>query len=198
MTNLRRFIGTTGIVAVLAAGSAAAVAVPAGAVPATAEPAATAATLTVFTLDGIYTDGGSARPRISDNDDLLTVDMSSQGRPTAKGAVVNSDTISVTFPDDATYEAKLTAPGTIRWANGSTWTKLATTIVPDVRDALAKSARDAVLAAGLTPDVKPYPTCETRPGRVDHQQPANGTQVEVGATVRLFVAVKPQPPTVCG
>jgi hypothetical protein len=104
-------------------------------------------TTPVFNISGTYTDGGSARPVISDEGDILTVDMSSQHRPTASGVVINSDTILVTFPDirfnsinigrppaiqiisvpdshEATFTAKLQAPGTIRWSNRSTWRKI--------------------------------------------------------------------------
>src|SRR4051795_7337237 len=101
--------------------------------------AATAATAVVFDLNGTYSDGGSARPVISDVNDILTVDMSSQHRPTATGVVITSDTILVTFPDDGTYAAKLQAPGTIRWSNGSVWQK--TRLVPDVRDETVAEAR---------------------------------------------------------
>lgn len=34
-------------------------------------------------------------------------------------------TIQVTFPDDATFTARLVAPATIRRSNGTAWTKVA-------------------------------------------------------------------------
>ena len=84
----------------------------------------TAATPLLFDINGTYTDGGSARPVISNANDILRVDMSSQNRPAATGVVINGDTILVIFRDDTTYPAKLQAPGTIRWSNGSTWLKI--------------------------------------------------------------------------
>src|SRR3982751_643742 len=113
--TLRRALGVFGAGAILAGLGMAGTVVQAG-----AQPVASAAVTTVFDLNGTYTDGGSARPVISNVNDILTVDMSSQHRPTATGVVITSDTILVTFPDDGTYAAKLQAPGTIRWSNGST------------------------------------------------------------------------------
>src|SRR3954453_13577935 len=43
-------------------------------------PVMAAATPLPFDVNGTYTDGGSARPVLSDANDILTVDMSSQGR----------------------------------------------------------------------------------------------------------------------
>ena len=37
--------------------------------------------------------------------------------------IVDASTITMTFPDDKSYTGKLTAPRTIRWSNGSAWTK---------------------------------------------------------------------------
>jgi hypothetical protein len=50
--------------------------------------------------------------------------MSNLNRPDAVGFVINSTTISVTFPDDATYTATINPSGTgsLDWSNGSTWT----------------------------------------------------------------------------
>ncbi len=79
---------------------------------------------TVIDLNGRWTDGGTAKPIISVNSTDLTIDMSAQHRPTAHGSIIDNQTISVTFPDDATYSATLRAPGTIRWSNGSAWTKV--------------------------------------------------------------------------
>lgn len=109
--------------------------------------ATTAATPLLSDINGTYSDGGSARPVISNVNDILTVDMSSQRRPTATGIVINSDTILVTFPDDTTYTAKLQAPSTIRWSNGSTWQK--TTLVPDVRGNSVSGARSILNSSGF-------------------------------------------------
>lgn len=80
---------------------------------------------TVFDLNGRWTDGGTAAPVISVSGIDLSIDMSAHGRPPARGSIVDSQTIRVTFPDDATYTATLRAPGTLRWSNGTAWTKVA-------------------------------------------------------------------------
>ena len=51
--------------------------------------------------------------------------MSAHGRPPANGSIIDSQTIRVTFPDDATFTATLVAPRTIRWSNATAWTKVA-------------------------------------------------------------------------
>ena len=81
--------------------------------------------VTVIDLRGIWTDGGSAFPVISESGTDLSIDMSSQHRPTAHGSVIDSQTITVTFADDATFTGTLHAPGTIVWSNSSSWTKTA-------------------------------------------------------------------------
>jgi hypothetical protein len=129
----RRARWTLGAVAVLIATALLSSAAPASSRGAPRSSAAALdAAVTVFDLNGTYTDGGSARPRITDVNDVLTIDMSSQHRPTATGVVINSDTIIVTFPDDRAYRAKLVAPGTIRWSNGAEWRKLVLVAVPAV------------------------------------------------------------------
>jgi beta-lactam-binding protein with PASTA domain len=80
-------------------------------------------------------------------DDTLRVNIT--GRPQATGVVLDSTTIIVSFPDDTTYTAKLTAPGTIRWSNGSTWTKL-TIRVPNLHGLEQPEASAAIVQAGLT------------------------------------------------
>lgn len=91
--------------------------------PANATPPGTTAIPTVFDLNGAYVVGLPGRPVITNVNDILTVNMSALGRPTATGVVVNSDTIIVTFPDDATYGGKLLAARVIRWSNRSDWYK---------------------------------------------------------------------------
>jgi hypothetical protein len=49
--------------------------------------------------------------------------MSDFDRPNAHGSIVNGSTMTMTFPDDATYTGQLQAPNVIRWSNGSVWTK---------------------------------------------------------------------------
>jgi hypothetical protein len=76
---------------------------------------------TVFNLNGdIWSPGTST----DDSNGFLTVDMSNLNRPDAVGFVINSTTISVTFPDDATYTATIDPSGTgsLDWSNGSAWT----------------------------------------------------------------------------
>uniref|UniRef100_A0AAU2UXG6 PASTA domain-containing protein n=1 Tax=Streptomyces sp. NBC_00003 TaxID=2903608 RepID=A0AAU2UXG6_9ACTN len=154
--------------------------------------AVAAATPLVFDVNGTFTDGGSARPVMSDVNDLLTVDMSSQHRPTATGVVINSDTILVTFPDDATYTAKLQAPNTIRWSNGSTWQKL-TLVVPDVSDdtrAVATSIlNSAGFAVGRVTTVVDR-TCNHN-NTVSQQTPHGGTLALAGTAVNLTIGVLP-------
>jgi Ricin-type beta-trefoil lectin domain len=81
-------------------------------------------TITVLDLTGSWTDGSTRRAVLSTRFPSLTIDMSAYGRPAARGSIVDSSTITVTFPDDATYTGKLQPPSTIRWSNGSAWTKV--------------------------------------------------------------------------
>jgi hypothetical protein len=53
----------------------------------------------------------------------LTIDMSDFDRPAAQGKILDSSTITVTFPGDRAYTGNLISPRTIRWSNGSTWAK---------------------------------------------------------------------------
>ena len=167
------------------------------AAPASATPAFTAAqarfaatTPTLFNLNGTYTDGGSASPVISDVNDILTVDMSSQHRPTASGIVMSGDTIVVTFPDDATYSAKLVAPGTIRWSNGSTWRRFAT--VPDVVGLSQFVATSNLQSSGFVVTTGTIVTCDTKQGFVNSQTPPGGASAMQGSTVNIKIAAKPK------
>jgi hypothetical protein len=78
---------------------------------------------TTFNLSGRW--NSSAGPFISVNETNISVDMSTFGRPTAHGTVLDNSTISVTFPDAGTFTAQLISPGTLRWSNGSSWSKIA-------------------------------------------------------------------------
>lgn len=193
--NIRRICGTFSAVVVLIAAGILAIAAPASARPAPQSviPAMTGTT-TPFDLNGIYTDLGSARPWISDVNDILTIDMSSQNRPTATGFVIDADTIWVTFPDDphSPYTGRLVSPGTINWSNNSVWKKLAIVVVPDVIDLPKAQAIAAVQSAGLNPVVQSEFSCDTVPGRVVQQLPAAGAQTVPGALVQIFIAVKPK------
>jgi hypothetical protein len=80
---------------------------------------------TVFDLNGSWSDGSPWIAVIYEGATSLTVDMSDFDRPTAHGSIIDSSTITVTFPDAQTYTGRLQGPKTIRWSNGSTWTKKA-------------------------------------------------------------------------
>jgi hypothetical protein len=193
--NIRRIYSTASAMVVLIGAGVLAVAAPASARPAPQSVIpAMAGTTTAFDLNGIYTDLGSARPRISDVNDILTIDMSSQHRPTATGVVINYNTITVTFPDVAgnPYTAKLVAPGTINWNNSSVWQKLAAVAVPDVTGLPTAQAVTALQSAGLTAAARNQLTCDTLPGHVDHQFPAAAAQATPGSVVQIFIAVKPK------
>jgi hypothetical protein len=79
---------------------------------------------TVFDLNGSWSDGSPWIAVIHEGPASLTVDMSDFDRPAAHGNISHSNTITVTFPDDQTYTGTLQGPKTIRWSNGSTWTKV--------------------------------------------------------------------------
>jgi hypothetical protein len=194
--NIRRTVGALGAGMLLAGAGMLASVTPASAHPAStsAHAAIAATTPTLFDLNGTYTDGGSASPVISDVNDILTVDMSSQHRPTASGVVISSDTIIVTFPDDATYAAKLVPPGTIRWSNGSTWRKLTFVTVPDVTGLSQAVATSDLQSSGFVVATGTVLTCETKQGNVASQTPLGGTSAVQGSTVNIKIAKKP---TIC-
>jgi hypothetical protein len=78
---------------------------------------------TVFDLNGSWSDGSPWIAVISEGPVKLTVDMSDFDRPPAQGKILDSSTITVAFPDDRAHTGNLISPRTIRWSNGSTWTK---------------------------------------------------------------------------
>ena len=58
----------------------------------------------VIDLNGRWTDGSPRHAVIAVvSSSNLTIDMSAFNRPAASGSVIDSSTIAVTFPDDATY-----------------------------------------------------------------------------------------------
>ena len=79
---------------------------------------------TVIDLNGKWTDGSTRNAVISAAFTSLTIDMSAYHRPAAHGSIVDAATITVTFPDNATYTGTLQPPNTLRWSNGSAWTKV--------------------------------------------------------------------------
>src|SRR6185437_5552360 len=79
---------------------------------------------TVFDLNGKYAAGGAPGPVITVSGNSLTVDMSAYHRPAAHGTILDSSDITVNFPDDKTYTAKLQLPNTIHWSNNTAWAKI--------------------------------------------------------------------------
>ena len=78
---------------------------------------------TLFDLNGTWASGGVPGPVISVTGPSISVDMSAYKRPTASGMIVDNSDITVTFPDDKAYTAKLQLPNVILWSNTSAWTK---------------------------------------------------------------------------
>jgi hypothetical protein len=78
---------------------------------------------TVMDLNGNWTAGDARTAVIREGAKTITVDMSDFDRPNAQGSIVDSSTISVKFPDDQTYTGQLQPPNTIKWSNGSVWTR---------------------------------------------------------------------------
>lgn len=153
-----------------------------------------AATALIFDINGTFSDTGTARPKIKNVDDILTVDMSSQGRPTATGVVINSDTILVTFPDDGTYSAKLRLPGTIRWSNNSNWYK--TKPVPNVKWLTTSDAEDVLSRNGFalgTVSSFVDRTCNYI-DLVGRQSPGAGAAAIPGSRVNVSVGTRPATP----
>jgi hypothetical protein len=79
---------------------------------------------TATDLNGRWIDRNGSIAAVSAGLATVTIDMSDFHRPTAHGSIVNESTITVTFPDDATFDGYLQSPNTIRWSNGSVWKKL--------------------------------------------------------------------------
>ena len=85
---------------------------------------------TQIDLNGNWTDGSTRSAHIYEGPSCppspcvsIMIDMSAFGRPNASGSVVDPSTIAVTFPDDNSYTGQIQSPNTIRWSNGSFWTK---------------------------------------------------------------------------
>lgn len=188
--NIRRIFGAASAMAVLMGTGALAMAAPASARSARPWPHAvvTAQTATVFDLNGTFKDNGSARPRITVVNDVLTVDLSSQNRPPAYGLVFDDHTILVIFPDiNAWFRGTLVAPGTILWSNNTIWQKLPT--VPDVTNRSANDASAILNAAGFTVKTKPGASCGSNQRWVVIQQtPAANTQADPGSQVTITLS----------
>lgn len=100
---------------------------------------------TVLDLNGNWSAGGR-QVAIATQGNALTIDMTAFGRPAAFGTIVDSSTITVTFPDDATFTGKLLAPNSIRWSNGTAWTTGAVSTVLDLNGNWSAGGRRAVIA----------------------------------------------------
>ena len=116
--------------------------------------------VTVIDLNGRWTDGSTRSAAISAAGTALTIDMSAWGRPAANGSIINGSTITVTFPDDASYTGILQPPNTIRWSNGSAWAKVAQPApsVPIVRrptDAAPTICGGPILSRAIMPEKAP-------------------------------------------
>jgi hypothetical protein len=103
---------------------------------------------TLVNLSGDWTDGSNRNAVISVQFASLTVNMSAFNRPTANGSIDGWDTITVTFPDDATYTGRLETPNRIRWSNNSVWTKVINTVMDLNGNWTDGSDRTAVIYAG--------------------------------------------------
>ena len=79
---------------------------------------------TLIDLNGTWAIGSVPGPVISVSGNSLSVDMSASKRPTATGSILDRSDITVNFPDDKTYTAKLQLPNLIEWSNNSAWTKV--------------------------------------------------------------------------
>lgn len=79
----------------------------------------------VVDLNGRWTDGSTRSAVIYAGLGSIVIDMSAFNRRDARGRFVNSITISVNFPDDATFTGTVlpTSPTRITWSNGSVWAK---------------------------------------------------------------------------
>jgi hypothetical protein len=85
---------------------------------------------TVFELAGPWAAGGGPGPKISRSGSTLAVDMSAYGRPPAYGSVIDAQTVTVTFSDDAIFTGRLLPPVTIAWSNGTSWTRVPAPTLP--------------------------------------------------------------------
>ena len=188
--NVRRIFGAASAMAMLVGAGVLAVAAPASARSARPWPHAvvTAQAATVFDLNGTFKDNGSARPRVTVANDVLTVDLSSQNRPPAYGLVFDDHTILVIFPDiSAWFRGTLVAPGTILWSNNTIWQKLP--YVPDVIGQPMNDASAALKAGGFTVQTaQSRPICSGKSWFVIQQTPAGNTQADPGSQVRITVS----------
>jgi hypothetical protein len=73
-------------------------------------------------IKGVWYYEGKGIPVSYDNrHNVITVNMSSFRRPTAKGRMLSANQIEVNFTDDATFTGTLDGAGKISWSNGTEW-----------------------------------------------------------------------------
>jgi hypothetical protein len=82
----------------------------------------------VTNVNGTWTDGSTRSAVIYAGLGSIIIDMSAFNRPAARGRVFGGCFIDVNFPDDATFTGDVLPcftqnPTTIKWSNGSIWTK---------------------------------------------------------------------------
>jgi hypothetical protein len=73
-------------------------------------------------LNGSWTDGSTRTAVVSQQFASIVIDMSAFNRPAARGWFDSGLTITVNFPDDATFTGKVSETR-ITWSNGSVWAK---------------------------------------------------------------------------
>jgi hypothetical protein len=114
-------------VGLVAATPSASAASPPGGTPVTAALA--------FDVNGHWTDNGTAKPVITSVGSAVVIDMSYAHRPSATGAVIDTRSILVTFPDAGTLIGTFGGPTVLQWSNGSIWQKVYTgPMVIDLND----------------------------------------------------------------
>jgi len=82
----------------------------------------------VIDLNGAWASQGQTYPAmyiyVYGEGNSISVDLSLVNRPDGFGNIIDPKTLSVVFPDDRDYTAVIESPTTIRWSNGTVWTKL--------------------------------------------------------------------------
>jgi hypothetical protein len=113
------------VIAMALAGVALVAAAPSGS--AASPPGGTPVTAALpFDINGHWTDDGTAKPVITTAGNAVVIDMSFAHRPGATGAVIDTSSILVTFPDAGTLIGTFAGPTFLQWSNGSVWQKVYT------------------------------------------------------------------------
>jgi hypothetical protein len=79
---------------------------------------------TLIDLSGEWEAGGIRRPVIVVSGNTIIVDMFGDHRPTARGTIIDSGDIIVTFADDQILLGEIQLPASIKWSNNTVWTKV--------------------------------------------------------------------------